>query len=253
MNKKILAIFSIITLSIMLPFSSFAGEWKQENGGWKYQNDDGSFMKGSWQQINNSWYYFDEGGYMLSDTTTPDGYEVNKSGEWIDSSETNISDGGEKYIFESIGEWAKEEEIPVGEYVYYPSMSNKIPVVKGSSCIANNFNYIKISKHDTLNPGTYVPVRDVKDLDIANQGMFLVGKDIKAGTYNLKRFEYDGSGLVISICRVFNSIPSCDDEYAPQKNLDKDFHVGRVNNNTVEVKDGQYIQLIDCTADFVRP
>lgn len=57
--------------------------WKQDNTGWWYQNADGSYPKSVWQQIDSKYYYFNESGYMLSNTTTPDGYQVDESGAWI--------------------------------------------------------------------------------------------------------------------------------------------------------------------------
>jgi len=36
-----------------------------------------------WYNINNQWYYFDSYGAMIYDTTTPDGYKVDKMGAWI--------------------------------------------------------------------------------------------------------------------------------------------------------------------------
>ena len=36
-----------------------------------------------WEIINGIWYYFDENGYMLADTTTPDGYYVDVNGAWV--------------------------------------------------------------------------------------------------------------------------------------------------------------------------
>lgn len=57
--------------------------WQQDRTGWWYQNADGSYPKSTWQLINGKYYYFNERGYMLSNTTTPDGYKVDSSGAWI--------------------------------------------------------------------------------------------------------------------------------------------------------------------------
>ncbi len=68
---------------------AFAGQWKQDEKGWWYQNDDGSYPFSTWKWIDGNQdgiaesYYFDENGYMLSNTTTPDGYIVDASGAWI--------------------------------------------------------------------------------------------------------------------------------------------------------------------------
>lgn len=57
--------------------------WKQDSTGWWYQNADGSYPKSTWQLIDGKYYYFNEAGYMLANTTTPDGYRVDESGAWI--------------------------------------------------------------------------------------------------------------------------------------------------------------------------
>lgn len=252
--KKIKIMISAIALSTSLCFSAFAGDWKSDNNGWKYQNDDGSYVKNSWKEINGKWYYFNEGGLMLSDTTTPDGYAVNESGEWVEQKTATKSNSiGDKYTFESKGKWVSEGKIPEGEYVYYPGNQERGVIIDGSSSHMNNFNYIKLYKDDIINPGAYVPVSEAGELDITKEGVFLVGRDIKAGTYHLTQLPYDGSSLNMPGCSVFYEIPSSKDGYVSQRNLAYDSFVGKLTHNTVTVIDGQYVQLILCTADFVRP
>ena len=36
-----------------------------------------------WQQIGGIWYYLYEDGSIAAGTTTPDGYQVDASGAWI--------------------------------------------------------------------------------------------------------------------------------------------------------------------------
>ena len=74
-------------LSTFYPLTSFAGEWKSDNNGWWYQNDDGSYPKNTWQWIDGNKdgvsesYYFNENGYLLTNTTK-DGCTVNGDGAW---------------------------------------------------------------------------------------------------------------------------------------------------------------------------
>lgn len=66
--------------------------WNQINDQWFYMNPvegdtTGAVLTG-WQLINGKWYYFSEvkdstEGMMLSNTTTPDGYQVGADGAWI--------------------------------------------------------------------------------------------------------------------------------------------------------------------------
>lgn len=244
--KKLLVLLMATTIAISSTILSFAGEWKSDDKGWKYQNDDGSYIKSSWKEINEKWYYFNDAEYMLSSTTTPDGYTVNESGEWIQSFE-------DKYTFDLSGKWVNENKIPEGEYVYYPGEQTTNTIVEGSSSRISSFNYIRLYKDDIVNSGIYVPVSKAGQLDITKEGVFLVGRDIKAGLYNLSQLKYDRSSLNMPHCLIFNTIPSSKDQFAAQKNLVLDSFVGKLKNNTITVKDGQYVQLILCTADFVRP
>ena len=56
--------------------------WKKVDGKWYYLTQSGEMVTG-WNLINNTYYFMDSNGVMLQDTTTPDGYRVNKNGEWI--------------------------------------------------------------------------------------------------------------------------------------------------------------------------
>ena len=95
----------VITLSAIMTLSNFttalaAENWKQDNAGWWYQNADGSYPTNTWKEIGGAWYYFEGNGYMaankwignyyvgsngamLTNTTTPDGYQVGADGAWI--------------------------------------------------------------------------------------------------------------------------------------------------------------------------
>ena len=74
-------LFMAVTLSVSMSMTALAGQWKQSGTDWKYE-DNGSCLTG-WQWIDGKCYYFDGNGYMLSNTTTPDGYQVDASGAWV--------------------------------------------------------------------------------------------------------------------------------------------------------------------------
>lgn len=81
--KKIIA---ILIMSTMFSMVSYAGQWQQDEIGWRYQNDDGTYKTGWHQDVNGKWYYLDtNSNYMLTNTVTPDGYLVSESGEWIEA------------------------------------------------------------------------------------------------------------------------------------------------------------------------
>lgn len=79
MSLFISAVLTLSTASI-----SFAAGWTSDSVGWWYDNGDGSYKLNEWfADSNGKYYYFGPDGYMLHDTTTPDGYQVGADGAWI--------------------------------------------------------------------------------------------------------------------------------------------------------------------------
>ena len=57
--------------------------WEPVDTGWKFKQEDGSYLTNSWKQdTNGKGYYHNEDGWMLKDTTTPDGFYVDADGVW---------------------------------------------------------------------------------------------------------------------------------------------------------------------------
>ena len=84
MRKKKIAAFIVVATMIMgSSMTAIAAQWTQEGTTWKYQQADGTYCNNGWQWIDGKCYYFDGNGYMLSNTTTPDGYQVDASGAWV--------------------------------------------------------------------------------------------------------------------------------------------------------------------------
>ena len=81
MKKAITIVIATATMASQA-MPAMAAEWKQDNTGWWYQEDNGSYPTNSWKWINGKCYYFDSNGYMLASTTTPDGYTVDATGAW---------------------------------------------------------------------------------------------------------------------------------------------------------------------------
>ena len=83
-------LMAVLTTAMVLgsTMTSFAG-WQSGMNGWWWQNDDGTWPSNSWQWLDGNGdgvaecYYFDGNGYMLANTTTPDGYQVNADGAWV--------------------------------------------------------------------------------------------------------------------------------------------------------------------------
>lgn len=92
MRKKGFVILAAAALSVAAALPAFASGWQQ--------GADGRYLYGisadNSQKCTNGWYwilsadgvsmkcyYFDANGYMLANTTTPDGYQVNADGQWV--------------------------------------------------------------------------------------------------------------------------------------------------------------------------
>ncbi len=94
MKKKVMFLM-IMVMSILMSMTAFAGVWRtgaspNENRWW-YDNEDGTWAEGGWQWIDGNQdgtaecYYFDSEGWIAADTTTPDGYQVNGDGAWVEN------------------------------------------------------------------------------------------------------------------------------------------------------------------------
>ena len=82
---------AVVAASVMAVSPAYAAGWQQNNTGWWYATnaDNTSWYSNGWQWIDGNGdgiaecYYFDANGYMLANTTTPDGYMVDANGGWI--------------------------------------------------------------------------------------------------------------------------------------------------------------------------
>lgn len=57
--------------------------WEQDNGAYRYRQEDGKYAISQWVLDEGVYYYLDSNGRMLADTTTPDGYLVAADGSWV--------------------------------------------------------------------------------------------------------------------------------------------------------------------------
>lgn len=92
-NKRLfLAGLTTGLLSLSAAFPAMAGSWKNGAGDnaarWWYDNGDNTWAANGWRWIDGNQdgvsecYYFDAEGWLLTATTTPDGYNVNADGAW---------------------------------------------------------------------------------------------------------------------------------------------------------------------------
>lgn len=80
-------------MAVGMAMTSFAatGQWKKNDTGWWWERLGGGYPTNAWVWIDGDndgkaeCYYFDSVGYMLANTTTPDGHTVNADGAWTEN------------------------------------------------------------------------------------------------------------------------------------------------------------------------
>ncbi|MGN1141430.1 MAG: flavodoxin [Oliverpabstia sp.] len=100
MRKKVKLFVTTMIATVAFSMTAFAAGWVNgqgaNSGRWWYDLGDGTYYAGSesipsWQWLDGNQdgvaecYAFDMEGWMYADTTTPDGYQVNSDGAWIEN------------------------------------------------------------------------------------------------------------------------------------------------------------------------
>ena len=95
MLKKRLKMTAVLSaalmMSVMAAVPAFAAGWQKNNTGWWYGTnaDNSTWYANGWQWVDGNGdgvaecYYFDGNGYIATNGTTPDGYQVNSDGQWM--------------------------------------------------------------------------------------------------------------------------------------------------------------------------
>ena len=95
-HKNTMRAVSLFAASALAITPIMASGWQHNDKGWWYgtNNDNSAWHKGGWKWVDGNndgiaeCYYFDANGYILSNTTTPDGYTVNSDGAWVKDGKT---------------------------------------------------------------------------------------------------------------------------------------------------------------------
>lgn len=94
MKKTVKTLIVSVFLMVFMCSTALAGTWMKDGNGYWWQDDQGEHPVSCWQWIDDDGdgiaecYYFDENGYLLMDTTTPDGHTVDENGAWVNGWET---------------------------------------------------------------------------------------------------------------------------------------------------------------------
>lgn len=88
--KRTAVMLFIAALAMSSASVAYAGQWKSDANGY-WWDDNGSYPKNEWKWLDGNGdgvsesYYFGPDGYLLTNTTTPDGYTVNADGQWVEN------------------------------------------------------------------------------------------------------------------------------------------------------------------------
>ena len=86
--KKAAALAMATAMAAGSATTAFAGQWKQDATGY-WWDENGNYPKNEWRWLDGNGdgisesYYFGADGYLLTNTTTPDGYVVGADGALV--------------------------------------------------------------------------------------------------------------------------------------------------------------------------
>ena len=73
MKKRIAMMAAAAVLTVMMAVPSYAGSWKYENNGWRYQRSASKYAIQEWVTVEGKKYYMDSIGYMVTGWNQIDG------------------------------------------------------------------------------------------------------------------------------------------------------------------------------------
>ena len=181
--KKIITFVAAFMMMAAMSITAFAdGQWMSDANGWWWAYNDGGYPVNEWKWIDGNadgiseCYYFGSDGYMLANTTTPDGYMVDADGAW--------TDGNLKYVHQFIPEIDEAyqqlqsltgNEVTDGSSVAKITMNDEILTAMIDGRLPENFvlgEKIK-NAYENINPYSDAATQEV----MRNTGIY-------SGTYN---------------------------------------------------------------------
>ncbi|WP_138309756.1 MULTISPECIES: hypothetical protein [unclassified Clostridium] len=134
-----------VLMSVMIALPVHGGQWMYDNTSWRWQDENGNQPENRWLWLGGNQaglaehFYFGPDGYMISNTTAPDGQQVNEDGAWIidgivQREEMNEADNRVWNI-----------NMSEAEYVRFMDMANRINGKTGAG-VCERDGYIFISQ-----------------------------------------------------------------------------------------------------------
>lgn len=156
-KMKVIMAFAMATLTALsMNTLAFAGQWKENDTGWWYDNGNGTWPASSWQWIDGNGdgvaecYYFNKDGYCLMNGVAPDGSSVNANGAWTVNGVVQTKNvGGQAASMEE----TKPARDPLMLYDQQPVITKNIKKWESASTNKEHENWVKVLKSDSLLSG----------------------------------------------------------------------------------------------------
>ena len=98
--KRFSAFIVVLVITMLMTVPAYAGQWRVDNTGWWYQEDNGSYPRDAWRFIDGSWYYFYSNGYMAHDAWINGLYYVGPDGKWIQNVQKKLTQAQVENVFQ---------------------------------------------------------------------------------------------------------------------------------------------------------
>ena len=96
MKRQIIIPALTVCFTLSVAITAYAGQWKQEEGQWYYEQDGANLCNG-WEKIDGKWYYFKDTGVMAADETV-EGYYVGTDGAWQEDRLSRYENEGDSAV-----------------------------------------------------------------------------------------------------------------------------------------------------------
>lgn len=95
------------SMAVMAPVQALAGaeNWREDQTGWRYEREDGTYYQDTWAQEDGAWYHFNSSGYRDTGWLEENGkwYYLAEDGRMCAGTARNID--GAAYMFDDDGVW----------------------------------------------------------------------------------------------------------------------------------------------------